>query len=247
MKFVFKNFGFTLAEVLITLGIIGIIAAMTIPPLITNQRNKKFESNIKKVYSELNQVSKLYLNDNEETIPFALSANHTDLKTILLTYVKGITVINSDKWDSTEDDGSSSAYVYNRYTNFKGTKVKQICDDYGTHGTLGGISLAWNNNPVMGDNGPIICVDLNAEDKPNVVGIDYFLFIFTNDGTLIPMGMEHPQNSTSGNLAVNFFLSKDYCGANTNNYSCAYWAILDKNPNGAGTYWRDYLGKKLYK
>lgn len=247
MNKILQRKAFTLAEVLITLGIIGVVAALTIPTLITNQRNKKFEANVKKVYSELNQVSKLYLNDNDETIPFAISAGHTDLKKILLTYVKGFTVINEDTWSSTEEDGSSSTYVYNRYTNFKGTKVKQICDDYGTHGTIGGISLAWNNPPVMGVNGPIICVDLNADDKPNVVGIDYFLFIFTNDGTVIPMGMEHPDNSTSTSVAGNFFLSNGYCGANTNNYSCAYWAILDKNPRGAGTYWRDYLGKKLYK
>ena len=33
-----KFFGFTLAEILITLGIIGIVAAMTIPALITKHK-----------------------------------------------------------------------------------------------------------------------------------------------------------------------------------------------------------------
>ena len=37
-----KIFGFTLAEVLITLGIIGVVAAMTIPGLIQNSKNKEF-------------------------------------------------------------------------------------------------------------------------------------------------------------------------------------------------------------
>ncbi len=36
-----KNLGFTLAEVLLTLGIIGVVAAMTIPMLITNYQKKQ--------------------------------------------------------------------------------------------------------------------------------------------------------------------------------------------------------------
>lgn len=45
IKFVGKKFGFTLAEVLITLGIIGIVATMTIPVLISNHQNEKLKQN----------------------------------------------------------------------------------------------------------------------------------------------------------------------------------------------------------
>lgn len=47
---------FTLAEVLITLGIIGIVASMTLPALIQKQFNKKVETKLKKVYSVMNQA-----------------------------------------------------------------------------------------------------------------------------------------------------------------------------------------------
>ena len=43
--------GFTLAEVLITLGIIGIIAALTLPVLIANHKEKQTVTKLKKVYS----------------------------------------------------------------------------------------------------------------------------------------------------------------------------------------------------
>ena len=36
--------GFTLAEVLITLGIIGIVAALTIPTLVANYQNKSWNT-----------------------------------------------------------------------------------------------------------------------------------------------------------------------------------------------------------
>lgn len=52
---------FTLAEVLITLGIIGIVAAMTLPTLIQKQQQKILFSQFKKVYSNnqniINQIS----------------------------------------------------------------------------------------------------------------------------------------------------------------------------------------------
>ena len=47
---------FTLAEVLITLGIIGVVAAMTLPVLIQNYQKKATATSVKKAYSELNQI-----------------------------------------------------------------------------------------------------------------------------------------------------------------------------------------------
>ena len=52
-----KRFGFTLAEVLITLGIIGVVAAMTIPTLISNTNSAKFRSQFKKTLSTVNQAA----------------------------------------------------------------------------------------------------------------------------------------------------------------------------------------------
>ena len=48
--------GFTLAEVLITLGIIGVVAAMTMPSLIQDKQNTERVSQLKKVYSTLSQA-----------------------------------------------------------------------------------------------------------------------------------------------------------------------------------------------
>lgn len=43
--------GFTLAEVLITLGIIGVVAAMTLPTLVQKYQDKADHSHLQKVYS----------------------------------------------------------------------------------------------------------------------------------------------------------------------------------------------------
>ena len=51
-----KKIAFTLAEVLITLGIIGIVAAMTIPTLIANYQKKALKTQFTHTYSLLNQA-----------------------------------------------------------------------------------------------------------------------------------------------------------------------------------------------
>lgn len=51
-----KHAGFTLAEVLITLGIIGVVAAMTIPTLMSNTGKAEFKTAFKKVISTVNQA-----------------------------------------------------------------------------------------------------------------------------------------------------------------------------------------------
>ena len=47
---------FTLAEVLITLGIIGVVAALTIPTLMANHRKHVVETKLAKIYSVMNQA-----------------------------------------------------------------------------------------------------------------------------------------------------------------------------------------------
>ena len=54
-----KTPGFTLAEVLITLGIIGIIAALTIPQLINAYQKQVTAENFKKFFSSLENALKL--------------------------------------------------------------------------------------------------------------------------------------------------------------------------------------------
>ena len=52
-----KNYGFTLAEILIALIVIGVIAAITVPTLIQNTQKQEYVSALKKAYSTLSQAT----------------------------------------------------------------------------------------------------------------------------------------------------------------------------------------------
>ena len=117
----FKENGFTLAEVLITLGIIGVVAAMTIPTLMTHLNHIKLQSQFKEGYSLLAQAVKMY-NEDEE-------ANHSSFIKAkeFSKYFKGATICTSqDKNDThcigrTEQDDEGHVAVTNKdykYTNY---------------------------------------------------------------------------------------------------------------------------------
>jgi prepilin-type N-terminal cleavage/methylation domain-containing protein len=69
------NPAFTLAEVLITLGIIGVVAAMTIPTLMTKVKEKQTVTKVKKAYSNLANAYRLMGNDDDYPLAQCLSSS----------------------------------------------------------------------------------------------------------------------------------------------------------------------------
>lgn len=111
-----KKNAFTLAEVLITLGIIGIVAAMTLPALIANYKRQEYSTRIKKFYSTLSQAiirsevdngAAIYwtkanqLKDDEGKCDYGANAdwNKAFIEKYILPYLKYVSA-GIKKWDS---------------------------------------------------------------------------------------------------------------------------------------------------
>lgn len=80
-----RKLGFTLAEVLITLGIIGVVAAMTIPSLMNSTGQAEFKTGMKKALSVLNQAV---------TMNVALDGNDFGALTSTSTTAQGASLYN---------------------------------------------------------------------------------------------------------------------------------------------------------
>lgn len=76
-----KRSAFTLAEVLITLGIIGGVAAMTIPNLINNYKATRLKSQFTKVQSEIAQAVRMMKNDDISLDPASYGKNELFVNT----------------------------------------------------------------------------------------------------------------------------------------------------------------------
>ena len=131
-----KRFGFTLAEVLITLGIIGVVAAMTIPTLIANTNSAKFRSQFKKTLSTLNQAALM--------AQAQYDINYSDVKA---TCKSGNDQVSEGKVDDADTDATICAimndvlsgpkYIANPFdVTVKGTEKYKIND-----GSASGVTL----------------------------------------------------------------------------------------------------------
>ena len=69
-----RRAAFTLAEVLITLGIIGVVAAMTLPALIQNYQKQVLLTQLKKNYAILNQAVQMLKAHNDNVDPVQISS-----------------------------------------------------------------------------------------------------------------------------------------------------------------------------
>lgn len=122
---------FTLVEILITLGIIGVVAALTIPTLIDNIQAEQFRSNLKKQFSILTQaVDSLQAKNGAIDTSSTANLIH-DLST-------QISIINTGTWRSLSTLPTS--FYYHCYKNNSGT-----CTNAGAGNSLVAMSNYGNN------------------------------------------------------------------------------------------------------
>lgn len=224
--------GFTLSEVLITLGIIGVVAAMTIPTLMTKINHIKLKSQFKEGYAILSQAVKLANDDGWSLSSAKNDYERFELSHEFLKYFKGATVCNyaeNNLCIGRKEDNNGTVTVTNKdykYTNYaKNTEYIQtsMFDDLQF--------FLPNNMLIIVDSndwqGTPITIDINGKgSKPNALGHDVFMFVLKESEKsggyeLVPMG-------TPGT-----YLSKtNYCSKTSkdprNGLACTYYAVKDE-------------------
>lgn len=166
---------FTLAEVLITLGIIGVVAALTLPSLITNYRKKQTVAQLKKVYSELSQAAQMSVVQNGDMKNWDYSLTGEEF---FNTYLSNFIKMGSQN----VEDAKKAGVVYIRASGEKEVSLINL-DDSGKiftlasgsqiiMGTVSGLTATRKN----------VLVDLNGFKKPNRIGVDVFAFSVTHNG-----------------------------------------------------------------
>lgn len=187
-----RKLAFTLAEVLITLGIIGVVAAMTIPTLMTNVKAKKLRTQFLKSYSIVQQAFKLMENDDVSSDP--TTYGYGQYYKTFLNYVKGgMDCGNTDQTPSSPMNSSVPCYqMYNGAKHYKSLDKKttfqyQFLDD-GQIALPDGTLLMFENYGHTADNILAVSVDINGYgNPPNIAGYDLFTFQLV-DGELKTMG-----------------------------------------------------------
>lgn len=244
-----KEKAFTLAEVLITLGIIGIVAAMTLPTLVAKHRKKVLHTQFLKAYSDIQNAAKRFQADEGITV-YEHSQKDVNYSTntlkILMGYFigqknGGLVSSNYDP-DTGENVSYENAIGYIPKNLANKSVTTQPCDRSIFSEEVGGRFWAMDDPVSKYDNppyGPKICVDTNGRKGPNIYGYDWFVFVFTKDG-----GVKPYIGSSYSSISNETPYPERSCSYNNTNvtYTCAYFAVTDTSPEDPSkSYWNDFL------
>ncbi len=208
--------GFTLAEVLITIGVIGVVAALTLPVLISNHRKQVIETRLQKFYTTFNQAILLAENKYGEV----------------------------EYWDNADlDSPSGSIDWFNKYLaefftskdiivlpNYSYTRYIKLSDGSAFGMRFGDKSSVTNFDIYFFPNVSDIeycMVNSSGSASRDCCGRKYFTFRFTPQNRLKPYG--NNIDTISRETLIN------YCSSTNKNYCTALimrdgWKILKSYP-----------------
>ncbi len=225
---------FTLAEVLITLGIIGVVAALTIPTIIANQQEKTTVSTLKKAYSSLSQAYTMAVQENGTPDNWELVAQDSPAGAGNMINILGNSLRILKNCGNS--DFSCFPDVYYKYLNGQ-PKAKATNTNYSRAQLADGMLIetqVWSPNCSRdwGDgNYNNVCgrysVDINGFKNPNQEGVDYFLFYLTKNG-IMPAGAPNNGGFTFSGFCRDKSLGL-IAGMGSNGTGCTAWVIYNEN------------------
>lgn len=205
--------GFTLAEVLITLGIVGIVAVLTIPGVMKNYKNRLYVAQLEKVYAQIADAAQAIMNDEHVDNFYETTAGGTDAC--------------SDKTNGKCESGP--AYFFTKYFKtiknncIKTDKTGCMTSNNSTYKNLaGGAISGMGGFCIQTTSGAAICesynpankclsivVDVNGMAEPNIAGRDIFSMDMHKNGTISDFGSGCADNANGTAAAA--------CGTVTGN------------------------------
>ncbi len=183
--------GFTLAEVLITLGVIGVVAAMTLPALVTNKQAKELQVGLKKGYSLISQVFQMMTYGEGQAITPKEYSTHTFAPAFDKYLVAAKACPSSQcliiRLDEVDEEGNSLGYDFADYKTYnKKANIEGSLFDNGQFLLRNGMTIYIENEASI-----YLSLDVNGMYKgPNRWGHDLFTFQIMNNGKLLPMGAD---------------------------------------------------------
>ena len=221
-----KN-AFTLAEVLITLGIIGVVAALTLSNLVMNFREKQTISQFNRNVSMFSQAFTQMANDNGGKLT-NLFGPWGDFRHLDVDFYKQYFKLTK----MCIPYGSySECMPYTVYSLDRETVTNEVCGTYNQVGLLADGTIFCIAMPNGRDEGWedrfYLAVDMNGFKGPNATGYDIFQFYIKNNGTVTYSSIGSCDRSLKGNGRAGWRCSEwimkkgnmDYLRRNTPNSS----------------------------
>jgi len=261
VKYFNKRFGFTLAEVLITLSILGVVAAVTVPNLAYNYRGKVLEEQFRSTYSDIRQAASMLNYRYGDWATYANGEGYHDWYNIFMSQFNG-----AGKYHGAQDNNNdgvliskmkelyktqSDTYWYRFSIKNGRIGVENFCDNGGIW--IDSKGRIWTFNA----ENAIICVDVNGPSNPNRLNVDIFAFVPMSgaqaavwlyddpdhpnnySGTIVPCNIEKMLDDNSHNVKANDVMTIDangkahyQKGSGSALDACPYFAPVENSAAG---------------
>jgi prepilin-type N-terminal cleavage/methylation domain-containing protein len=223
MKKTFKKLSaFTLAEVMITLLIIGVVSSLVIPAIVNDTQDAELKAAWKKKYSELEQASRLLIIDNGGSLKNLCSGSYDCFTNIFKNYLSYSKTCSNAKnegcWHMGNEwyflNGSPATILDNSAINGRNiSRVAVVLNDGSfLFSVWFGIDCSWTQYPNSCGH---ISVDINGFKGPNIVGKDIYA-VYVTDTKIVPVG-----------VSGTFYAGHTNCAGATNGYGCAKARLMD--------------------
>ena len=222
-----KKAAFTLAEVLITLGIIGIVAAMTLPAVINTTRNKELETGLKRSYSLILQAFDMYQAETGERITID-NTEYRTLKSKIMPYFK---VLADCRWGFQDTEAKNDTVCFTNPA--EGLEPQRIIKTYNNSNSYVQSTGYFDDGQFVLSDGSLILIENQIQERlyisvdvngiakrPNRWGHDIFTFQVMPNGKILPMGADGTD-----------FEGSEYCSITSanmfNGAGCTYKALSE--------------------
>lgn len=195
-----NKLAFTLTELLIALGVIGAIAAISIPSLMSTINNRIHATELKNTVASIQQLISdqmvAHKTKNLEDTDFANPA--------LLLTENNFSIVKkcTDATSAKNDCWKIGTTGVRTYKSLNGSSITPWNGANYTVVTKNGAILAYTLREIYTTDGDKIIgyfrVDVNGSDSPNISGRDYFTFYVTKSGKIV----DHYATQTNGDSAT---------------------------------------------
>ena len=197
-----KKFGLTLAEVLVSVAIIGVVSALTVPQLSSGIQQKhwssalsgqitNFENAMKNIKTKESIVditeSNVWQQSTKEDFKSSFLENMTNIETVIDKkfseyYNNRIFDINRTPYNGDVED--SDEYIIYKLKN-KGTLfISPLLNNFIEITEDEALKRGLNYSKIVGT----VIIDINGENLPNTIGRDIFYFDLNENGVLKAFG-----------------------------------------------------------
>ena len=213
-----RKTAFTLAEVLVTLGIIGIVSAMTVPTLMQNYQRQSYVTQLHKVYNELNQATLRYQTDR----------NALNLKEAGLTSQAAAENFIESNFKIVQKCGSNITPCFaSSYKKIAGTSSIGWYTPRTNYIIASGTAIGVSYRPI-GDVLLELYVDTNGAKGPNIAGRDIFAMFVYNNGIIDDFNFSENTTAPMTEAARNTNYT-NVCAADTTNWHGCLGKVINDN------------------